>query len=300
MSPLVSVVIPVYNGEKTIIETLTSVLKQTYANVEIIIVDDGSVYPVESFIHSLLEDNRIRIFRTKRSNANVARNHGIRESKGEYIAMLDADDYWLENHLEACIALLQESGASGLYGSLFMKRSLADSIQHLPVFKARKLKDGESMIDYLLTTGLGAQTSTLFTTADSMKDIMWDPELIGHQDYDFVVRFYKKYTMTVKKEPTVVYYLSSGRATHYETCIRFTEDNIKDIDPMVYTRYNLNMYLQAEREEDAKKFVPYFRKEATRYKECLSYQQYISICNPQSRIREWIEKIKYIFYITAS
>ena len=240
--PAVSVIIPVYNGEKTIVGTLKSVLEQIYSNFEVIIVDDGSDSPVESFLSPVIDDPRISVYRTERSNANVARNYGIGKSKGDYIAMLDADDYWMENHLHDCIALLRESDADGLYGSLFLRRSLSGAIRDLPVFRARELKDGESMIDYLLSTGYGAQTSTLFTTACSMKDILWDEALIGHQDYDFVVRFGKKYNLAVKKEPTVAYYLSSGRAIHYETCIRFTEENIRDIDPEIYIRYNLNMY----------------------------------------------------------
>jgi hypothetical protein len=130
-----------------------------------------------------------------------------------------------------------------------------------------------------------------------MKDILWNPELIEHQDYDFVVRFRKKYQMTVKKEPSVVYFLSSGRAYHYETSIRFIENNITDIEPGIYMRYNLNMYLRAGRKAESEKFVPYYRKEATRYREYLSYQQYISIRNPQNRMREWIDKLKYILYI---
>jgi len=297
MIPLISVVIPVYNGEKTIIDTLISVLRQTYSCFEVIIVDDGSVHPVESFIYPLMKDNRIRVYRTERSNANIARNYGIMESKGKYIALLDADDFWLESHLQDCFELIQKSDAEGLYGSLFLCRSLPIDIHNLPIFHARNRKVSESMVDYLLTTGYGAQTSTLFTTALSMKDIMWNPELIEHQDYDFVVRFCKKYTMAVKKDPTVVYSLSSDRTYHYETAIRFVENNIQDINPAIYSRYNYNMYIRAGRKEESKKFVTYFRKEATRYKECFSYQQYISICNPQSRIQEWIEKIKYILKI---
>jgi len=297
MIPLISVVIPVYNGEKTIIDTLTSVLKQTYSCFEVIIVDDGSDHPVESFIYPLMEDSRIRVCRTERSNANIARNYGIMESKGEYIAMLDADDFWQENHLQDCLTLLQQSDAEGLYGSLFLSRKLPIDTHHLQIFHARELKKGESMVDYLLTTGYGAQTSTLFTTALSMKDILWNPKLIEHQDYDFVVRFCKKYKMTVKKDPTVVYLLSSNRTYHYETAIRFVENNIQDINPAIYSRYNYNMYIRAGQKEESEKFVPYFRKEATKYKECLSYQQYISICNPQNRIRKWIEKIKYMMKI---
>ena len=296
-TPLISVVIPVYNGETTIIDTLTSVLKQTYANFEVIIVDDGSDHPVESFLQPLTDDKRIRVYRTERSNANIARNVGIMESKGEYIAMLDADDCWVENHLNDCLLMLQETTADGLYGSLFMNRSRPVDIQNLPVAKARELKAGESMMDYLLTAGYGAQTSTLFTTARSMKDILWDPELIDMQDYDFVFRFYNKYKMIVKKDPTVVYTLGSGRSLHYESIIRYMKDHKKDIDPEVYMRYHLNMYWRVKIEEESKQFIPYFHKEATRYPEYLSYFRFISICNPQSRFREWMDKLKYVFTI---
>jgi len=296
-SPLISVVIPVHNGETTIIETLTSVLKQTYANFEVIIVDDGSDHPVESFIRSLTDDKRIRVYRAERSNANIARNVGIKESKGEYIAMLDADDYWVENHLHDCLLMLQETNADGLYGSLFMNRSRPVDIQNLPVVKARELKAGESMMDYLLTAGYGAQTSTLFTTARSMKDILWDPELIDMQDYDFVFRFYNKYKMIVKKDPTAVYTLGSGRSLHYESIIRYIKDRKNDIDPEVYMRYHLNMYWRVKVEEESRQFIPYFRTEAMRYQAYLSYYRFISICNPQSRIREWMDKLKYVFTI---
>jgi len=295
--PLVSVIIPVYNGEKTLPDTLAGVLKQTYSCFEVIIVDDGSDNPVELFLGSLTTDSRIRIYRTERTNANIARNYGIEKSRGDYIAMLDADDYWLENHLQDCLALLQESDADGLYGSLFLRRTLSDNIRDLPVFHAREPRDGESMPDYLLTTGYGAQTSTLFTTARSMKDILWNPELIDHQDYDFVVRFRNRYRMTVKKEPTAVYYLSSGRAYDCRTGIRFIEEHIHDIDPEIYMRYNLNMYLRAGQHEASRKFASYFRKEATRYKEYLSYQHYISICDPKSRMQEWTAKLRYIVHI---
>ena len=295
--PLISVVIPVYNGENTLIETLSGVIKQTYTQFEIIIVDDGSNNPVETFIQPFIEDKRIRIFRTERSNANVARNHGIMESKGEYIAMLDADDYWLDSHLQECLDLLRESNADGLYGSLFLRRTRTENILNLPVFFAHEPQKGESMIDYLLTTVCGAQTSTLFTTASSMKAIAWDPELIDHQDYDFVVRFNKKYQMTVKTNPTVAYYLSSGRSAHYETCIRFVERNIRDINPEIYMRYNLKLYARTKQENHSEKFASYFLKETLRYKELLTYQQYMSLCNPKNSFREWIDKLRYVCYI---
>jgi len=299
LQPLVSVVIPVYNGEKTLMGSLESVLNQKYTYMEIIIVDDGSDNPVELFLQPMIADPRIRIIRTARSNANIARNCGIKESKGDFIAMLDADDIWLENHIIDCLGIMQKSNADGLYGSLFLHHPQSVDMTQLPIFYAREVREGESIIDYVLSAGKGAQTSTLFTTAHSMKDVLWNPELIDHQDFDFIVRFSKKYKMTVKKEPTVVYNLTSGRAIHYESCIRFVEDNIQDINPEVYMSYNLGMYMRADQKAENKSFILYFHKEAVRFKEYISYQHFISICNPRSRVQEWIHKLKYIVSVSA-
>jgi len=195
--PLISVIIPVYNGNKTILKTLSGVLQQTYIHFEIIVVDDGSDNPVGAFLQQHINDDRISVYRIKHSNADVARNFGIEKSGGEYIAMLDADDYWLENHLKDCLKLLVESNAEGLYGSIYMCQEPFDDFKKMQILYARKPKKGESIVNYLLSTGCGAQTSTLFTTAQSMKDIQWDSSLIDHQDYDFVTRFYKKYNSTL-------------------------------------------------------------------------------------------------------
>lgn len=261
MYPLISIVIPAYNSDNTLLNTLSSVLNQTYAYFEVIIVDDGSDNPVEQFAQSTIEDKRIRIYRTERSNANIARNFGIQRSLGEYIAMLDADDYWLNTHIEDCLALLQKSQADGLYGSIFMQSGNNEKKQ---ILYARELRKNESMVDYLLSYGCGAQTSTIFTTANSMKQILWDSTLIDHQDYDFVTRFYKKYKMSVKKEPSVIYSLSSGRKPHFETCIKFVEENIHEINPTIYTQYNKRMYVYALRSHAPKEIIEYFRKESLR------------------------------------
>lgn len=298
--PLISIVIPAYNGEKTLINTLSGVLDQTYTHFEIIIVDDGSENPVEPFLRSSIKDNRIRIFRTERSNANVARNYGIQKSKGEYIAMLDADDYWLENHLEDCLELLQRSNTDGLYGSVYRSSGNFNKISEDNIQYARELKKRESIVDYLLMIGCGAQISTLFTTAHSMRKTLWNPSLIDHQDYDFVTRFYRKFKMDVKKDPTVIYSISSGREPHFETCIEFVEKNRSDIALSVYTEYNKNMYAYAVRKQASLKIIAYFQREATRYKENLSYRQYWLIKKPRTGFQSAWNKLTYLFYIICT
>jgi glycosyltransferase involved in cell wall biosynthesis len=148
MKPLISVVIPVYNRRESLVHTIESVISQTYTNIEILIVDDGSEINLKPAIEQF---NDIRIIYTKldHTNANVARNYGIKHSKGEYIAMLDADDIWLKNHLENCLSTIRVTNSDGLYGSLTVKNKIINNEKNVI---ARHLKKGESMIDYLLVS----------------------------------------------------------------------------------------------------------------------------------------------------
>jgi len=97
---LISVVIPAYNRAKTIEKCVQSILDQTYQNFEIIVVDDCSTDNTCDVVLSM-KDYRIRLLKLdKNSGAQVARNKGIIEAKGDWIAFLDSDDFWLANKLE--------------------------------------------------------------------------------------------------------------------------------------------------------------------------------------------------------
>ena len=103
--PLVSVLITAYNREKLIVEALESVLKCTYKNIEIIIVDDGSTDNSFSIINQYAERySHIRCFRTQNQGPAAARNYAIAESIGEYILPLDADDKIAKDYLTLAVA----------------------------------------------------------------------------------------------------------------------------------------------------------------------------------------------------
>lgn len=117
-SILISVVMPNYNGRRFVEQAIDSVLNQTYQNFELIVVDDCSNDDSLSLIeHKAQSDNRIRVIALEH-NAGVAnaRNVGIKEAKGEYIALLDNDDLWTEDKLERQLALAQK-GADIVYCS---------------------------------------------------------------------------------------------------------------------------------------------------------------------------------------
>ena len=104
---MISVIIPLYNKEHYIKETIESVLAQTYTDFELIIVNDGSTDNSVNIV-SMIEDPRIIIVNQKNAGVSSARNHGLQIAKGEYIAFLDADDTWLPGFLDAMFSLSQQ------------------------------------------------------------------------------------------------------------------------------------------------------------------------------------------------
>lgn len=105
--PKFSVIIPAYNCEKFIAETIESVFNQTYLDFEIIVIDDGSTDRTKSLINQYLSDKIIYIFQ-ENQGVSIARNRGIDIAKGEYIAFLDCDDLWLPEKLEKQLELLEK------------------------------------------------------------------------------------------------------------------------------------------------------------------------------------------------
>lgn len=111
--PKVSVIVPVYNGEKFIEETIESVLNQSFSDFELIVINDGSNDGTVSLIEKY-SDERILLFSKKNEGVSVARNFGFEKSKGIYIAFLDADDLWENDRLISTVLFLDENDEYGL------------------------------------------------------------------------------------------------------------------------------------------------------------------------------------------
>ncbi|MCR4661087.1 MAG: glycosyltransferase family 2 protein [Clostridia bacterium] len=116
---LVSIVTPAYNCSKTILETFDSIKKQTYTNWEWIIIEDHSLDNTFELLSNLAkEDKRIVLLRTlENSGTAVARNMGIDNAKGRFVAFLDADDLWKPNKLEVQIKYMIENDVSFTYSN---------------------------------------------------------------------------------------------------------------------------------------------------------------------------------------
>ncbi|WP_226536270.1 glycosyltransferase family 2 protein [Fictibacillus halophilus] len=117
-APLVSVVIPSYNPGKLLESAVRSIENQTYKNIEIIIVDDGSTDGTREWLKQ--NSSRLKFFFQDNSGASKARNKGVSLSSGEYIAFLDADDIWLPSKLEQQVELLQHNNISFVFTNGFI------------------------------------------------------------------------------------------------------------------------------------------------------------------------------------
>ena len=114
--PFFSIVIPLYNKQEHIANTLQSVLHQTFADFELLVIDDGSTDESAKVV-DLFHDNRLRVFRQQNAGVSAARNQGIKRARGRYIAFLDADDLWEPQYLARMCKLIQGYPGCGFYGA---------------------------------------------------------------------------------------------------------------------------------------------------------------------------------------
>lgn len=113
---MISIIIPLYNKEQYIAQTIQSICTQTYQDFEILVVDDGSTDNSLSIVHTF-KDPRIHIVQQKNTGVSAARNRGIAESKYDLIAFLDADDTWFPTYLEKINTLVQLFPECSVFGT---------------------------------------------------------------------------------------------------------------------------------------------------------------------------------------
>lgn len=131
---LVSVVIPFYREVKWLYEAIESVLSQTYSNIEIIVINDGSKESVSTFLKDYSE--KIRYFKQENKGAAAARNAGINLSKGQYVAFLDSDDVWMPDKIEKQLSYMKKNGYKWSHtGYRFFGQGVKDIKKDVSYFK---------------------------------------------------------------------------------------------------------------------------------------------------------------------
>lgn len=189
---LISVIVPVYNLEQYIVDTIESVLAQTYQHFELIVVDDGSTDRTAEICESFNEP-QLKLIRQKNQGANAARNAGLRAAKGDYIAFLDGDDLWFPEKLAKHIEHLEQSPEVGI--SYSQSAFIDEAGEQMGLYQMPKLTD-ITIRDVLCRNPISNGSCAVLRQEvfegikfqdnldGTQQDFYWDEQLQGSQDLD--------------------------------------------------------------------------------------------------------------------
>jgi glycosyltransferase involved in cell wall biosynthesis len=197
--PLISVIIPNYNREIVICETVQSVLDQSYENIEVLVIDDASTdHSVEML--TKMQDKRIRcIVQKEHRGANYCRNLGVSESKGEYLAFQDSGTIWYPDKLPKQMDRLKKSPEAGLVYCIVEVEDGRDTYWH-PERELELCYKEEKCKEILRKRNL-IGTPTILLRRDYFFEVgRFDEDLLRWQDYDFVIRVVQKYSVVIVNE----------------------------------------------------------------------------------------------------
>jgi glycosyltransferase involved in cell wall biosynthesis len=213
--PKISVIIPTYNREKLVGETIQSVLRQTFTDLEVIVVDDGSTDNTKAVVDSYT-DPRIKYVYQENRGASAARNKGIKISKGDYIAFLDSDDLYLENALKKSFDALESHKQVGFsYGQAYMMmRGDVIRIRKNPFHNSSTVIDSVKQIRELLSDFFSSPItmSTLVVKRYYVEEIGgFDEDLWFWEDGHFFIRMAKRSPSFYIAEPLIFRRLHSAQ-----------------------------------------------------------------------------------------
>ncbi|WP_158655138.1 glycosyltransferase family 2 protein [Flavivirga eckloniae] len=234
MMPFFSVIIPLYNKEDHIKGTIKSVLNQEFKDFEVIIVNDGSTDESLKKIETLI-DNRFKIINQDNQGVSHARNIGIAESKGSYIALLDADDFWYENHLSDLKKLIKRFPEAGLFCNNY-EISYNNKLIKPATFNFEYNNYPMIIKDYFkssIINSIAWTSSVAFTKESFIRIGKFNLKLRTGQDIDLWIRYALKYAIAFSPKISMRYHnfdINSLSKTEYN-----------------YERYNLvNNYAEEE------------------------------------------------------
>ncbi|MCL6461387.1 MAG: glycosyltransferase family 2 protein [Flavobacterium micromati] len=204
--PLFSVIIPLYNKENFIQNTLQSVLDQSFVDFEIIIVNDGSTDKSEEIVLAF-NDPRITYFSKLNEGVSAARNYGIQQSKGIYVAFLDGDDLWFPQHLATLHALIVKNPRAGIFAARYQLIFQNQSI-YIPKFRTISENYSGIIPDYFessLQYAVATSSSIAIPKAVFNNVGYFDTEINVGEDTDMWTRIALQYSVAITNEVTVSY-----------------------------------------------------------------------------------------------
>ena len=242
-NPLVTVIIPTYKRSDNLLQTIDSVLKQTYSNIEIIVVDDNGrgtdcQKRTEEKLKKYVSLGRIvYIAHTVNRNGATARNTGFCISKGDYINYLDDDDELLSDKISMQVKALH--GTEKQVGACYCNSIIRTKGRHGDLeFKTNLKVEGNLCLGYLVGRYFFNTSSILFKRESIEKLNGFDETFIRHQDYELMTRFFTFYKIICCSEKALLIYDLTKNRTYIHSAgkdILLKEKFLRDLKPYLET-----------------------------------------------------------------
>lgn len=209
-NPLISVIIATYNRAAYLPFAVDSILNQTYRNLELIIVDDGSADNTQEVLAHLQSDPRVRSIRQRNAGQGAATNRGISLARGDYIAFLDDDDAWIPQKLELQVSAMEaDKDAAVIYSPLSYIDQTGNPLgaPEMPLYSG-------SITNQLFISNFIPYGSVLAERKCFEEMGLFNPALVTGLDYDLWLRFSTRYAFGYISTPTLLYRVWPGQVTN--------------------------------------------------------------------------------------
>ena len=266
ITPKISVIIPTYNRAQYVCRAIESVLRQTYRDYEIIVIDDGSTDNTKDVLSKY--NGRIKYVYQPNQGISNARNHGIRVSAGEYIAFLDSDDEWIPEKLAVQLELLENNKKLGIVCS---KMIILDENGRECGMKPED-RTGKNFKE-LIEIGGDLPTSSIMTRRECFDKVgLFDETLPMMEDFEMWVRIASQYDLDIFTTKVLAYYhkhaqqITKDMTLVYESTIKLQEKILHNFEhtpgfpeKVVRQRIAFNQYILSRIYHNDKRYKEAFR-----------------------------------------
>lgn len=249
--PIISIIIPVYNGEKCINNCIHSILNQTYLNYEIIVIDDGSIDATQNLCLQLAKTcSKLRYYYQLNEGAGAARNKGIEVSRGKYLAFVDADDYLNPRYLEELYSLVEIYDVK-LSCCAYLKGTIdhvGDFLCSYPKGSEKIMNRNQALLSLFYRREIMGYPYVKLIEKELIGNTRFSQELRLGEDFTFTYEILKKINRVAYTSKVLYYYVQNPQGiTH----------NLSSLDMEVTWEYmKTNIYTEMKEEsEELKKAV---------------------------------------------
>ncbi len=275
----VSVIIPAYNAMTYLPETVGSVLRQSFTDFEVLIIDDGSSDSIQQWA-SQVQDLRVRLISQENQGASAARNSGIAHAQGEYLAFLDADDLWEASKLEKQVLCLENYPAAGL---VYTWTALIDPTGK-PTGRVFANKAEGDVWNQLIEHNIIECGSSPMIRRDCFETVgLFDCNLLAVEDWEMWVRIASCYPFAVLQEPLTYYrQLSTSLSKNWQLMAQCFP---LFIEKVFYSAPSERLYLKNRSYYQANLCLAWKCLQSTDrdYKQAVLFRQQAMIYYPQKR-----------------